>query len=403
MTNTNFSRLALTGAMISGALLAGHAFYFDSVNVALADALLFLVIVICWSYLLKQANVRKETSGSQEPSTPGDAPIIHESNTFHVQFGKEVSNQLLSAHTELGNTQTILGDAINTLVTTFTTMAEEVRLQQSLALSISDGGGSSDDGSPKQKFEHFVRDTEAAMNAFVDSTVENSTRAMELVEKIDVIHEQVSSILGILNEVESIAKQTNLLALNAAIEAARAGEGGRGFAVVADEVRNLSEKTNRFSSQIRSLVGNVSDSLIATEVTINKLAASDMTFVMDSKKHVHGMMLDLTDLNKTMAQNAGELNRITAKVEQNVAVAISTLQFQDMSSQLIAHAQMRLTALQEVASEMGKGTDRPTRREYLEQIAAYNHSLHEHVVLLDEKKSNPVAQDSFATGDIELF
>ena len=63
----------------------------------------------------------------------------------------------------------------------------------------------------------------------------------------------------------------------------------------------------------------------------------------------------------------------------------------------------RLIALQEVANEMCKGTDRPDRGEYLEQIAAYNRSLHEHVVSLDEKKSNPVAQDNFATGDIELF
>jgi len=123
-----------------------------------------------------------------------------------------------------------------------------------------------------------VVDTEKAMNEFVDSTVQNSKHAMELVEKMDAMSAQVDSILNILNQVESIAKQTNLLALNAAIEAARAGESGRGFAVVADEVRNLSEKTNSFSHQIRTLVGNVNDSLAEAEAAINKLAATDMTF-----------------------------------------------------------------------------------------------------------------------------
>jgi len=226
---------------------------------------------------------------------------------------------------------------------------------------------------------------------------------MELVEKMDAINGQVSSILGILNEVENIAKQTNLLALNAAIEAARAGEAGRGFAVVADEVRNLSENTNKFSKQIRSLVHNVNDSLVSAETAINKLAANDMTFVMDSKKHVHEMMSDLSALNETMAQNAVELSQINAKVEYNVGVAVSTLQFQDMSSQLIGHAQMRMAALQEVANQMTQGIDSPSRQEYLEQIARYNQSLHEHVVTLDAKKSNPVAQDNFDTGDIELF
>jgi len=400
---TNSTRLVFTGALVSGVLLAGHALYFGSASIALADTLLFLVIVSVWSYLLKRAAVGEELPGRAELSVQGDMPLIHESSAFHVQLGNEISNQLASAHTELGNTQAILGDAIAKLIDNFTAMAEEVRAQQALTLFITEGGTGNEDQNAKQKFEHFVQSTSDAMNEFVDSTVQNSKHAMELVEKMDAINAQVSGILGILSEVESIAKQTNLLALNAAIEAARAGEAGRGFAVVADEVRNLSENTNKFSKQIRALVGNVSDSLISAEQSINKLAATDMTFVMDSKQRVQVMMTDLTALNETIAGNAVELNLINAKVEQNVAVAVSTLQFQDMSSQLLAHAQMRLTALQEVANEMRKGTDRPDRGEYLEQIAAYNRSLHEHVVLLDEKKSNPVAQDNFATGDIELF
>lgn len=400
---TNSTRLVFTGALVSGVLLAGHALYFGGMSIALADTLVFLVIVSGWSYLLKRAAVGEELPGRAELSAQGDVPIIHESNLFHVQLGKELSNQLSSAHTELGNTQAILSDAIAKLIDNFTAMAEEVRAQQALTLFITEGGAAGEDQNAKQKFEHFVKSTSDAMNEFVDTTVQNSKRAMELVEKMDAINEQVSGILGILSEVESIAKQTNLLALNAAIEAARAGEAGRGFAVVADEVRNLSENTNKFSKQIRALVGNVNDSLISAERSINSLAATDMTFVMDSKQRVQVMMTDLTALNETIAKNAVELNLINAKVEKNVAVAVSTLQFQDMSSQLLAHAQMRLIALQEVANEMCKGTDRPDRSEYLEQIAAYNRSLHEHVVSLDEKKSNPVAQDNFATGDIELF
>ena len=400
---TNFPRLALIGALISGLLLCGHALYFSSAAIAFADGLLFLFMVICWSYLLKRASAGETTADPAELSAQNDAPIIHESNTFHVQFGKEVSNQLNSARTELDNTQAILSDAISKLIGTFTALAEEVRAQQALILFITEGEADSEGESAKQKFEHFVKDTSDAMNAFVDSTVENSKHAMELVEKMDAINAQVSSILGILNEVEGIAKQTNLLALNAAIEAARAGEAGRGFAVVADEVRNLSENTNKFSKQIRTLVHNVNSSLVEAERSIDHLAASDMTFVMDSKKHVHEMMSDLTELNETMAKNAVELNRINSEVERGVGVAVSTLQFQDMSSQLIGHAQMRMVALQEVANEMGNGADQPSRNEYLEQIAAYNRSLHEHVVTLDAKKSNPVAQDNFDTGGVELF
>ncbi|MDX8380285.1 MAG: methyl-accepting chemotaxis protein [Gallionella sp.] len=402
MKISKFTRLILIGALFSAVLLAGHALYFDNLNVVIADAALWFGSVLCWGVLLKQAMKQSEKHSSQTQQQD-EASLIHESNDFHVQFGKEVSRQLASAHTEMANTQAILSEAIATLISTFTAMADEVGTQQVLMLSITGAGDEEDSESTKNKFGRFVAETEKAMNQFVDTTVQNSTRAIELVEKIDLINEQVSSILNILNEVEGIAKHTNLLALNAAIEAARAGEAGRGFAVVADEVRNLSEKTNKFSSQIRILVGNVSDSLVSAEVSINTLAASDMTHVMESKKHVYDMMNDLTALNDSIARDGIELQRINGNVEQNVAVAISTLQFQDMSSQLISHAQMRLNALQEVANQMGRGVDSPTQEEYRAQITAYSALLHEHIVSLDEKKSNPVAQENFDTGGIELF
>ncbi len=394
----------LMGVLISGALLVGHALYFQRADIAIADGAMFLLIVASWSYLLSQSALGDDLAQKPEKSSmQGSAQLIQASNEFHVQFGKEVSTQLNSAHTELGNTQAILSDAIGTLIRTFTEMADEVRAQQALTLFITEGGQDASGVNAKDQFEHFVNLTSDAMNEFVDSTVQNSKHAMELVEKMDAINHEVSSILSILNEVEGIAKQTNLLALNAAIEAARAGEAGRGFAVVADEVRNLSENTNKFSRQIRKLVHNVNDSLVDAEHAINKLAASDMTFVMDSKQHVQKMMGDLGALNKTIAHNAQELKVINNKVERSVGVAVSTLQFQDMSSQLIAHAQLRITALQEVAGEMSAGDTSPNTDEYLHQIATYRESLHEHVVTLDAKKSNPVAQDNFDTGDIELF
>jgi len=114
-------------------------------------------------------------------------------------------------------------------------------------------------------------------------------------------------------------------------------------------------------------------------------------------------MADLAAFNEAVAKNAIELNFISTSVEQNVLVVISTLQFQDMSSQLIEHARLRMTALQEVANEMGKGAGSPSRREYLAQIAAYNRLLDKHVVSLDKQKASPVKQKDFGTGDIELF
>lgn len=289
----NFSRPALIGALVSGALLAGHALYFNSASIALADGLVFLLMVASWSYLLKQVNAGRKTPDSPDASTSGDLHYIQQSNAFHVQLGNEMSDQLSSAHTELGNTQAILSDAIVKLVSNF--------------IAISDG------------------------------------------------------------------------------------------------VRDLSEHTNSFSKQVRHLIDDVRSTLASSERFTGNHASSEMDPAVKSNQHVKAMLADFVAFNETVNQNALELNAINAKVEQNVLVVISTLQFQDMSSQLIEHARLRMTALQEIANEMGKGGDSLSHREYLEQIAAYNRVLQKHVMSLDKKKANPVAQKDFGTGDIELF
>jgi methyl-accepting chemotaxis protein len=280
----NYSRLALMGALICGVLLGGDALlYFNNVKYLLADALLLLALAACLGYLLKQVNASNKAADSS----------LHESSAFHVQLGNEIAEQLSSAHTELGNTQAILSDAIGKLVSNF--------------ILISDG------------------------------------------------------------------------------------------------VRDLSQHTNDFSKQIREVVDKVSDSMTDTERTISNLAANDRAAAIKSNQHVRAILAELAAFNEAVATNAIELNLISTNVEQNVLVVISTLQFQDMSSQLIEHARLRMTALQEVANEMGKGAGSPSHREYLAQIAAYNRLLDKHVVSLNKQKANPVAQKDFGTGDIELF
>ncbi len=284
----DYSRLAMIGVLVSSILLVGDALlYINNLRYLLADVLLFLALLTCLGYLLTHLDLNKDQAA------PGGR-FIQESSAFHVQLGNEISGQLSSAHTELGNTQAILNDAIVKLVSN--------------------------------------------------------------------------------------------------------------FIAISDEVRNLSGNTNKFSKQIHEMVSDVGQALAAAERSINGLASGDTSVVADSRKHVRDMISGLTAFNETVARNAVELNLISTKVEQNVLVVISTLQFQDMSTQLIEHARLRMTALQEVANEMGKGGgDRQNNNEYLERIAAYNRLLDKHVVSLDRQKSNPVAQKNFGTGDIELF
>jgi len=101
--------------------------------------------------------------------------------------------------------------------------------------------------------EVSVRVSEASAEAERSGAV--VTRAAEAMTKIEGSSNQVSQILGVIDE---IAFQTNLLALNAGVEAARAGDAGRGFAVVAQEVRALAQRSADAAKEIKSLIAESS-------------------------------------------------------------------------------------------------------------------------------------------------
>ncbi|WP_083931659.1 methyl-accepting chemotaxis protein [Methyloferula stellata] len=132
-------------------------------------------------------------------------------------------------------------------------------------------------------------------------------QAVDAMDAIAKSSQQISQIIGVIDE---IAFQTNLLALNAGVEAARAGDAGRGFAVVASEVRALAQRSAEAAKEIKGLI-----SASTTQVD------HGVKLVAETGKSLERIMTQVAEINEVVGEiAAGAKEQAIGLAEVNTAI-----------------------------------------------------------------------------------
>ena len=160
---------------------------------------------------------------------------------------------------------------------------------------------------------------------------------------------------------------------------------------------SVGSRDHRFRSQA-STHSDVQHGINEVEASISQLAGRDLSFTMQSKKRVSAMMETLSGMNAQNQESATSLRELTSHAEETIHLAVRSLQFHDMSSQILDHLRKRLNEFRQLNSRLhSEDLSQGERRgEHLEALRHFQRDA-------KSQRAKHVSASSISSGDIELF
>ena len=162
------------------------------------------------------------------------------------------------------------------------------------------------------KARELSRSGSEALSKSLDSLLAIRSRVELLAADVGSLEGRARRIEGIIDSVKDLADQSNLLALNAAIEAMRAGVHGQGFGLVAREIRALADQSIAATEQVRVVLGDLNDGVREAA----KASREGVHDIQRGLERVQGSAETLADIQSTVGESMGQLQRIAAVVQQ---------------------------------------------------------------------------------------
>ncbi len=156
-------------------------------------------------------------------------------------------------------------------------------------------------------------------------------------QKLMMLEQKLARTERILGEVEEIADRAKMVALNGRIEASRLGESGKAMGVIASETKDLAERAAQTSRSIRQSISELGRELAQTTQEMEKRSASHSNDFESASDQVGKLLTNLEQSHQHLRSVMSQTATVSVELQNDIAKAVMSMQFQDRVSQRIAH------------------------------------------------------------------
>ena len=302
-------------------LLGMVSFSSDNAGLSIGQIATLLTSALAWLILVifSQYTHPKKQHAKQDANAVAQAVHLLVST-----IQSELNTQINATEAELAQVKSLIDIAIDGLVDSFISLEASMRTEQALLMLLTSNESNSDSNviSPfkeKQlKSKQLLSDIASKLNTLIKNTNQNelASKALKKIEK----------------EAESTVKNLELVLDKL---------GNTVDAIFIDELRNTARKLHSSINQAGS--------------TADKLYADSQVYALESKDIASKISIIMDENASSVALVAEEIAATTSQIEKDVQSAVKSLQFQDMTTQLITQCGERQKLMQSILSGINIG------------------------------------------------
>jgi methyl-accepting chemotaxis protein len=292
----------------------------------------FAVLILCCIYLVVVTKgldtVSQRKIKAADDASRSSSQLLERTMTISGNMAEliaEVSEKMGKLRDSLNNTMTAMQEVSRGTENTVEAVQNQINKTEDIQNNISNVRQVSDvisddmDKAQQEISKGHVNLQELVEQ--VEQTNQAGVRASEELASLSTYAEKMGTIISVIEE---IASQTSLLSLNASIEAARAGEAGKGFAVVASEISSLAGQTTQATTEITSIIENITEALqkvvdvIGELVDNNRLQGEKAGNTSSSFEGVENASQSIQEQSEKLADMVRKLAGANAEIVENI-------------------------------------------------------------------------------------